>query len=121
MSRPDARGRVYYDPEPDPRFPWYFNVDRADGAPIDYGSVASWRNAMGCVEQALTMRDMYDNAGPAWGGFESQLDLLAATVYNVRAQSPREMTPERWAEVKRRFPGSARQCLEQAELELEDM
>lgn len=121
MSRPDARGRVYRDPESDPRFPWFFNVDRADGAPIDYGSVGTWRNAMGCVEQALTMRDMYDNAGPAWDGFESQRELLAATIYNARAQSSRDMTPERWAEVKRKFPGSATACLMAADKELEDL
>lgn len=56
-----------------------------------------------------------------WGGYASQRDLLAATVYNARAQSPREMTPERWAGVKRRFGASARQCLEQADLELQEM
>ncbi len=56
-----------------------------------------------------------------WDGFASQLDLLAATVYNVRAQSPQEMTPERWARIKRTFGASARQCLEQAQAELEDM
>lgn len=57
----------------------------------------------------------------AWDGFESQRDLLAATVYNVRAQSPREMTPQRWASIKKRFRVSAQQCLEQADIELEDM
>lgn len=41
-------------------------------------------------------------------------DRVAATIYNARAQSPEEMTAERWARVKQRFPGSARQCLEQA-------
>jgi hypothetical protein len=60
-------------------------------------------------------------ADPEWDGFESRRDMLAATVYNARAQSPREMTPERWAEVKRRFPGSVRQCLEQADEELADL
>jgi hypothetical protein len=58
---------------------------------------------------------------PEFDGYADQLDLLAATVYNVRAQSPRDMTPERWAVVKRKFRGSYQQCLEQAQLELEDM
>ncbi len=58
--------------------------------------------------------------GGEWDGFETQRDLLAATVYNARAQSRREMTPERWARVKRDFRGSAEQCLEQADAELAD-
>lgn len=41
------------------------------------------------IEQAMTSE---------WDGFPSQLDLLAATIYNVSAQSPREMTPERWSQ-----------------------
>ena len=56
-----------------------------------------------------------------WEGYASQLDLLAATIYNARAQSPRAMTPERWAEILRRFPGSASQCLEQARDELDEL
>jgi hypothetical protein len=56
-----------------------------------------------------------------WDGYESRRDMLAATIYNARAQSPREMTPERWAEIKRRFGASARMCLEQADLELEEL
>ncbi len=55
-----------------------------------------------------------------WDGFESQEDMLAAEIYNVRALSSREMTPERWAGIKRKFPGSARNCLEDAREELED-
>lgn len=51
-------------------------------------------------------------------GFGSQRELLAATIYNVRAQSSREMTPERWAGIKERFPTSARVCLEQADEEM---
>lgn len=38
------------------------------------------------------------------------LEVLAATVYQTRAQSPREIDPARWAEIKRRFPGSVRAC-----------
>lgn len=56
-----------------------------------------------------------------WDGFESQRDLLAATIYNVRARSSREMTPGRWRRVKTQFRMSAAQCFEQADLELEDM
>ena len=52
--------------------------------------------------------------------YESDLDAMAAEVYNVRAQSPLEMTPERWARIKEQFPQSARQCLEQAEQEMEE-
>jgi hypothetical protein len=60
-------------------------------------------------------------ADPEWDGYASQRDLLAATVYNARARSPREMTPERWRVIKKRFGATARQCLEQADAELEDM
>ena len=56
-----------------------------------------------------------------WDGFPSRLDMVAAMVYNARAQSPREMTPERWAQVRARFPGSARNCLEAAQYELENL
>jgi hypothetical protein len=57
-----------------------------------------------------------------WDGFASQRELLAATVYRVRAQSPQPpLSPLEWLRVKRRFPGSARQCLEQADEELEDL
>lgn len=53
-------------------------------------------------------------------GYETELDEMAANIYNLKAQSPREMTPERWAMIKRRFPGSARQCLEAAREEMEN-
>jgi len=56
-----------------------------------------------------------------WDGFESQRDLVAAMLYNARANSPREMTPERWAKIKQNFPASARMCLEDADKELEDL
>lgn len=51
-------------------------------------------------------------------GYDSQLDLLAATLYNVRSQSSREMTPERWARIKRMFPSSARIVMKDAKEEL---
>lgn len=54
-----------------------------------------------------------------WDGFGSQRDLLAATIYNVRANSPREMTPERWEGIKKNFPSSARMCLDAADEEME--
>lgn len=48
-------------------------------------------------------------AGPdEWDGYGSQLDLLAATLYQARSHSLREMTPERWARIVRMFPSSAR-------------
>lgn len=43
---------------------------------------------------------------------EEFIDGLAAEMYQQRSQSPREMTPERWASVKAKFPGSARSCRE---------
>ena len=46
--------------------------------------------------------------------FESDLEALAAEVYKARAQSPTEVTPERWASIKELFPVSARSCLSQA-------
>jgi hypothetical protein len=50
----------------------------------------------------------------AWDALPLQ-ERVAATIYNARAQSPQEMTAERWANIKARFPGSARQCMDQAE------
>jgi hypothetical protein len=61
------------------------------------------------------------NKTDEWDGFPSQLDMVAALIYNIRAQSPREMTPERWADVKEQFPSSARMSLRAAEQELDDI
>lgn len=43
------------------------------------------------------------------------IDALAREVYQARSQSPREMTDERWENIKRKFPGSVRVCREAAE------
>lgn len=43
---------------------------------------------------------------------EELLDGLAREMYHLRSQSPREMTDERWAMIKERFPGSVRRCRE---------
>lgn len=56
-----------------------------------------------------------------WGGFSSQRDLVAAMIYNARANSPLMMTPERWERIKVKFKASARICLEQADEELQDL
>lgn len=48
--------------------------------------------------------------------YEDALDELAAEIYNLRAQSPQEMTAERWTRIKKMFPSSARSCREAAEL-----
>lgn len=48
--------------------------------------------------------------------YTDELDELAAEIYNVRAQSPQEMTAERWNRIKENFPQSARSCREAAEL-----
>lgn len=46
--------------------------------------------------------------------YADDLDEMAAEIYNMRARSPQEMTPERWARVKELFPASVRSCREQA-------
>lgn len=43
---------------------------------------------------------------------EEFTDNLTAEMYQQRSRSPREMTPERWAGIKQRFPGSVRSCRE---------
>lgn len=50
---------------------------------------------------------------------EEKLDALAREMYQMRSQSPREMTDERWALIKERFPGSVRTCRE-AVIDLHD-
>lgn len=86
-------------------------------------TIAMWSCSDECADQVEKLRidGALPVADPEWDGFESRLDLMAATVYNVRAQSPREMTPARWWNIKARFGASARSCLEQAELELQDL
>jgi len=61
----------------------------------------------------------YDCANPYSTDLEydDDLDGLAAEIYNMKAQSPQEMTPQRWARIKRKFPQSARICREEAEME----
>lgn len=56
-----------------------------------------------------------------WDGFGSQRELVAAMLYNARANSPREMTPERWANICEKFPASARMCREDADKEIADL
>lgn len=51
---------------------------------------------------------------------EQLLDALTREMYQARSQSPREMTDERWAGIKERFPGTVRVCRE-AVLEQNDM
>lgn len=51
---------------------------------------------------------------------EELLDALTREMYHARSQSPREMTDERWATIKQRFPSSVRICRE-AVLEQHDM
>jgi hypothetical protein len=53
---------------------------------------------------------IYDHAG-----WVSQLEESAAMIYNMKAQSPQEMTPERWERVVHRFPPSARHAMHMAE------
>jgi hypothetical protein len=43
---------------------------------------------------------------------EEMLDALAREMYHVRSQSPREMTDERWENIKQKVPGSVRRCRE---------
>lgn len=45
---------------------------------------------------------------------EELIDNLAREVYQVRSQSAREMTDERWARIKQKFPGSVRVCRAEA-------
>ena len=47
-------------------------------------------------------------------------DRVAALIYNAKAQSPQEMTAERWLRIKERFPSSARICLDDAREEIEN-
>lgn len=49
------------------------------------------------------------------GEFPSELEALAAEVYRSRARSGRDMTPERWAYIKRTFSVSARSCIQEAQ------
>ena len=56
-----ARAVIRKDPDPDPVFCWYYNVDTDHGDVIDYGSQASWREALGSVEYVLTHRAEFDN------------------------------------------------------------
>lgn len=51
---------------------------------------------------------------------EELIDNLAREVYQARSRSPQEMTDERWARIKRTFPGSVRVCREEAERMIED-
>lgn len=58
---------------------------------------------------------------PAFGWDDMPLvDRVAATLYNAKAQSPREMTAERWFEIKRRFRTTARILLEEAQQMIDD-
>lgn len=52
--------------------------------------------------------------------YDDEVDALAATLYNVKAQSPQEMTPERWARIKRLFPQSVAICRGEALEQMED-
>lgn len=45
---------------------------------------------------------------------EELIDNLAREIYQARSKSSREMTDERWADIKARFRGSARVCREEA-------
>lgn len=56
-----------------------------------------------------------------WDGYGSQLELVAAMLYNARANSSREMTPERWSNICNNFPASARMCREDADDEIADL
>lgn len=56
-----AKAIIRKDPEPDPRYCWYYSVDTDAGDPIDYGSLETWGGAMRAVEHVLTHRDQYDN------------------------------------------------------------
>lgn len=51
---------------------------------------------------------------------EELVDNVAREIYQVRSNSAREMTDERWANIKAKFPGSVRVCREAAIEELED-
>lgn len=53
-----------------------------------------------------------------WDGYGSQRELVAAMLYNAKAQSPFAMTPERWANICAKFPASARMCREDADEEI---
>lgn len=85
--------------------------------------IAAWSCSEACSRavEALRVDGRLPVPDPEWDGFESRRDMVAAMIYNAHAQSPREMTPERWWEVKRRFGATARMCLEQAEAALQDM
>jgi hypothetical protein len=58
-------------------------------------------------------------ADQAWDEL-SEVERLAATIYNARAQSPQKMTAERWQRIKTLFGSSARSCLDEARQMLED-
>ena len=45
---------------------------------------------------------------------EALLDAYAREMYHQRSRSRREMTDERWENIKRNFPGSVRSCREDA-------
>lgn len=45
---------------------------------------------------------------------EADIDRLAATIYQAKSQSSREMTDARWAGIKTKFRGSARICRDEA-------
>lgn len=51
---------------------------------------------------------------------EKDIDNIAREIYQQRSQSPREMTDERWARIKRIFPASYRDCREAALRMIED-
>jgi hypothetical protein len=53
---------------------------------------------------------------------EEQIDGYAREIYHLRSRSPFEMTDERWARIKEKFPASVRVCREDAihQLEMEE-
>lgn len=51
---------------------------------------------------------------------ENLIDNYAREIYYLRSQSPREMTDERWANIKAKFPASVRVCREDAIRQIKD-